>query len=78
MKYKAVQSVLCYPDGRTAVRLVEGQSYDFDPPFAEFMLKRKLIKKGRETKPKAEAKQTKPVAKVEETKGLSSKNLFKV
>jgi hypothetical protein len=60
--FKAVTSVLCYPDGVTAINLVEGRTYEFSPPYAAFMLERGLIEKDepkRETKPAPVAREVK-------------------
>lgn len=65
--YKATVTVLGYPDGVTAVNLVEGQEYDFCPSFAEFFLTRGLIVE-KQSKPLAEDKETKPLEPVAEKK----------
>lgn len=70
--FTATESVLCYPDGFTAVNLVKGRDYNFGPSFAAFMLKRGLLVE-KEDKPLRVEKETKPVSKAKETKRRTRK-----
>lgn len=82
MKYKAVESIVTYPDGFSPFNLVEGREYEnLDPSTLDFLLKRKLVVAvlpmvERETKPAPKAERvTKKTKKVTDAvKGNNSAN----
>jgi len=81
MKYKAVESVLTYPDGFNALHLVEGKEYEnLEPSALSFLLERGLIVpvtpvQERETKPAPKvARVTKRKKVADEIKGYNSAN----
>ena len=43
--FRAVKSLVAYPDGVTPVQLTEGEEVNLSPAFCEFLLERKLIQK---------------------------------
>ena len=43
--FRAVKSLVAYPDGVTPVQLTEGEEVDLSPAFCDFLLERKLIEK---------------------------------
>lgn len=65
--YKATVTALAYPNGVTAVRLVEGEVLDLPQDFADFLLSRKMIEPTKETKPAEVEKEVKPL-------GMTTKN----
>jgi len=73
MKYKAVVSVLTYPNGTTPFNLVEGKEYDLEPSTLSFLLERELVipaMANRETKPASKVQKVSKKKKVtDEIKG---------
>ena len=54
--FRAVKSLVAYPDGVTPVQLTEGEEVDLSPAFCEFLLHRNLIEPVEQKKPKRAAK----------------------
>jgi hypothetical protein len=54
--FRAVKSLVAYPDGVTPVQLTEGEEVDLSPAFCEFLLHRNLIEPVEQKKPKRVAK----------------------
>ena len=76
MKYKAVESVLTYPDGFNALTLVEGKEYEnLEPSTLSFLLERGIVApvtpvQARETKPASKVTRVSKKSKVaDEIKG---------